>query len=425
MIQIYHNIQTSLPVKREGTYAVKSRSELKQVYDKIVSLSKRSPFYKITISQESKDYTLGIKEAALNLKANLYNMQNPQISNFHTNAVSVNDDSILSAYLLQEDCDNIPREIEIKVNQLATVQENKGKELMDESHALPRGTYLFECEFMDEKHSLVYAHEDRRANVEVMKQLTDYLNQSMPGIEAFVESALTPNYSFIRMVSQVTGRKGENTFTMKDSEIHDQGIVEFFGLNRIEKQAMNAQFELNGVDKQTTTNAFILENTISINLKAKNEHPTTLRITPDSEKVLKSVEKVLFDYNKLINLAQTRSHNNKENYNASKLLREMKNLQSMFSEELSTNGINLMSDGTLEMEYPLAVQASMDGGMEELFTRENGFIARLKEKTEAIAINPMDYLEKIVVLYPNTQKNNVTNPYVTSMYSGLFYNSYG
>ena len=72
----------------------------------------------------------------------------------------------------------------------------------------------------------------------------------------------------------------------------------------------------------------------------------------------------------------------------------------------------------------MAVQASLDGGMKDLFARENGFIARLKDKMDAMAINPMDYLEKTVVLYPNTQKSNFTNPYVTSMYSGLFFNSY-
>ena len=103
MLQVYNYLQSSIPVKREAMYPAKNRSELKRVYDNIVSLSKRSPYYKINISQENQEYTFGIKDTALELKSKIYGMLNPEESNFDTKAISVSDDSILTAKLLNED----------------------------------------------------------------------------------------------------------------------------------------------------------------------------------------------------------------------------------------------------------------------------------------------------------------------------------
>jgi len=407
-------------------YPVKNRSDLKRVYNNIVNLSKRSPFYKIDITKDNQDYAFGIKETAIELKEKIYSMVDPEVSNFDTKAVSVSDESVLKATLMNEFPENIPNEINIKISSLATAQENIGKELMNESYALPRGTYLFEAKVRNETYSLVYDNKDRHPNLEVMKNLANYLNQEVPGITASVEKSQRSNYSFIKIIANTTGRYEENSFSFQQEEYYDPGIVDFYGLNRIDTSANNAQFSLNGIDKQTMTNTFKLENALQITLQGVNdkEDSIILRITPDSEKVLSSVEKVMNTYNKLIDLAKTRTQGSKASYNASKLIGEMKGLENVFSEELKACGIKIMNDGTLQLEDSLAVQASLDGGMKDLFTRENGFITRLKEKMEAMVINPMDYLEKTVVLYPNTQKSSFTNPYVTSMYSGLFFNSY-
>jgi len=426
MNQIYNYIQTSVPMKRDVVYPVKSRSDLKRVYNNIVNLSKRSPFYKIEITKENQDYTFGIKETALELKGKLNEMLDPKVSNFDTNTVMVSDEKVLNATLMSDVPQNIPREINIQISSLALAQENIGKELMNDSYALPRGTYLFEAKVRKETYSLIYDNNERHPNLEVMRNLVNYLNEEVPGITASVEKAEKNNYSFIKITANTTGSYEENTFSFQDEEYYDQGIAEFYGLNRIGTQASNAQFSLNGVDKQTLSNTFKLENVLQISLQGVNgkEDSVLLRITPDSEKVLSSVEKVMATYNKLIDLAKTRTQGSNASYNASKLLGEMKGMENVFGEELKACGIKIMNDGSLQLEDSLAVQASMDGGMKDLFTRENGFIARLKDKMEAIAINPMDYLEKTVVLYPNTQKGSFTNPYVTSMYSGLFFNSY-
>jgi flagellar hook-associated protein 2 len=136
------------------------------------------------------------------------------------------------------------------------------------------------------------------------------------------------------------------------------------------------------------------------------------------------VDSILETYNDIIRLAKDRTLGDQEHYRATKLLGEMKSLEDVYKEELEACGLTAKDDGSLVMDDALAVQAAQDGGIESLFTRENGFIARLLDKAEAIAINPMEYLDKTIVTYPNNEKNAFHNPYITSIYSGLFFSSY-
>ncbi len=424
MTQVYNYLQTAMPSKRYALNPARSRDELKKIYNNIVELSKSSPYYMINISRDNQDYALGIKEAALEMKDRLNEMNNPQVSNFDSKEVINYNEDVLSASLIGEDVTNLPTKLQFEVKNLATIQENKGKELMNESWALPQATYLFDVNVAGTNHSLIFVNEKRRANREVMEELTAYLNESVPGINASVEDGQSRKYSYIKIEAEKTGKTGEIAFSFRDNEIHDSGIVDHFGLNRVEKEAINASFDLNGAQRMTTTNSFVLENTLYINLKKESDLPTLLRIAPNSEKINDTVESVLSSYNKLINLAQSRSQSYGFHYNASKLIVQMKNLEEVYGEELDACGIKANEDGTLYLEEQNSIRAARDGRMEELFNKKNGFIARLKDKMEAITINPMDYLEKTVVLYPNTEKINFTNPYVTSMYSGMLFNSY-
>lgn len=425
MIQAYNYLMGSFPVKRELMYPANKRSELRRVYNNIVDLSKHLPYYKINLSQGNQEYAFGVKESALEMKEKLKEIQNSQDSIFQNKSVSVSNESILSASLISQDTDNLPDTIQIRVDSLAGVQVNKGKDLLYDSYAFPQGKYNFNVTINQDTYPLTYIQKDRITNRESMQDIADFMNQSVPGITASVEAGEDKDYVNIAIAADMTERYGEKNFSFEDNEDFKVGLVDFFGLNRVQKAPEYARFELNGMDKKTATNTFTLENTLHITLLKTSDQPATLSITPDSEKILPMVDSVLSIYNHLLGLANDRTMNQKEHYSASKLIREMKNLSGFYENELSACGIQTMEDGTLKMDDSLAVQAAEDGGMESLFQRENGFIARLMDKADSIAINPMEYLEKTIVFYPdNNEKNMYRNPYVTSMYSGLFFNSY-
>ncbi len=424
MVQVYNHLLESYPVKKDTKYPISKKNELRKVYDDIVNLSKRSPFYKINLTKENQEYTIGVKETALAMKSKINDMAEPQISGFTSKAVTISDDSVLSAQLLNDETESLPNIIDFKINSLATVQINRGKELLNTSRGLPPGEYEFRSKIGDEANYFTFVQPDRQENQEVLKKMADFLNQNLGGITAMVDKGSSKDYSRLTIISDMSGRFGDKRFYFDDVDLYRESIVEYFGMNRMEKAPNYAKFELNGAEKQTATNVFTLENTLRISLNRSSEQPVTIKITPDSDKILSAVESVLTTYNDLIRLAKDRTLDSKEHYKANKLISEMKSLENVYKEELDACGFKASEDGLLTLEEPLATQAARDGGMESLFTRENGFITRLLDKADTIAINPMEYLDKTIVTYPNHDKGSFRNPYVTSMYSGLFFNSY-
>ena len=62
--------------------------------------------------------------------------------------------------------------------------------------------------------------------------------------------------------------------------------------------------------------------------------------------------------------------------------------------------------------------------LKTLFEEPDGLFAKLSRKMSDIALNPVDYVDKVIVTYPNTARAGFSNPYLTSIYSGMMFNSY-
>lgn len=424
MVQVYNYMTESLPVKKDGKYPVSRRSDNRKVYDRIVNLSKSMPVYKINLTKENREYTIGIKETALELKRAINNMADPEVSGFNSKSITISNEKVLSAEFMNGNTDDLPDNIQFNIKSLASVQINKGRELLKTSRALHTGEYKFKARVDEDIYKLIYVQKDRTENNETLLNVAEYLNNSVPGINALVEKGSSKDYTRLTILSDISGRYGEKKFMFEDMDDYEQGIVDFIGMNRTDKASAPAEFDLNGVAKQTATNIFTLDNALRISIHERSDQPVNLRIVPDSEKILDSVDTVLTVFNKIVKLAKDRTLDSKEHYKAEKLINEMKSLENVYNEELSACGISASEDGRLHMEDSLAVQAAQDGGMESLFTRENGFMARLLDKTESIAINPIEYLDKTIVTYPDNEKKLFRNPYMTSIYTGLFFNSY-
>ncbi len=424
MSSVYNYMLESYPIKREVMYPAHKRSDLKRIYNNIIDLNRRSPFYKINMSKDNQDYTFGIKETAIELKTKLTGMEDPVAAGFTSKAIRVSDEKVLSAKLLKEDTEGLPDNITFQVTSLASVQINVGKELLLVSKGLSSGEYEFNARIMDQNYKFNYVHENRIENSEALRKMTEFINMAIPGVNATVERGSNNDYGRIVVISEQAGKSGELAFEFTDADYHRMGVVEFFGLNRVEKPSTTSEFMINDIPRKTSTNTFNLEGKLRITLNGTSEEPVSLNIVPDSDKILSSLEDVLNTYNQLVRIAQNRTQDYKEHYRATKLISEMKGLEKVYSEELEACGIISDENGYLSINDSLAVQAAIDGGMESLFTRENGFIARLKDKAESITINPMEYLEKTIVTYPNSEIKTFRNPYVTSMYSGLFFSSY-
>lgn len=424
MLEVYNYLIEGYLQSRDFNYRTGKRNELKSIYDSITSMNKRSPLYKINLSRENQQYTLGIKEAAMALEDKLLTMSDPCNEAFHKKTVSVSGDGVLSASLLKGDIDSLPKDIMVTVKALAARQLNRGRELYNFSKAFEKGDYEFSAKIMGQTNQFTFVQEERLENRDTMRNMARFINESVPGIVAAVEKADKPDYSRLVITSERTGKVGTYNFYFDDDELYKDGVVDFFGMNRVDKEPANAEFELNGIKKQTSTNTFNIENAIQVTLRDTSEEPVSLTIIPDKDTILKSVDSFIQTFNSLIQLAKERTEEMPEHYGPAKLINEIKNLEEAYRGELEANGFSFSEYGMLSLDDSLAVQASEDGSMESLFTDKKGFIARLLDKTEAIAINPIEYLDKKVLLYPNSDSPAFTNPYLASRYSGLLFNFY-
>ena len=62
--------------------------------------------------------------------------------------------------------------------------------------------------------------------------------------------------------------------------------------------------------------------------------------------------------------------------------------------------------------------------IQSLFDEElSNFRKDIKRTTDKMTLNPLHYIDKIVVTYPNTT-GTYPNPYIPSKYSGLLFNDY-
>jgi len=104
------------------------------------------------------------------------------------------------------------------------------------------------------------------------------------------------------------------------------------------------------------------------------------------------------------------------------LISELKELAKEHIEELTACGVGMSDDGRMYMDEELAAFAALDRRMEKLFCSDDGYFAALMEKAEAIAMDPVEYIDKVLVTYTDYKKANYRFPYITSMYSGIFYN---
>ena len=108
----------------------------------------------------------------------------------------------------------------------------------------------------------------------------------------------------------------------------------------------------------------------------------------------------------------------------SKLALEFKYLVKPFKSELESCGLLFEEDGTMKIDEALATQAINDGDMQKLFSEESELSKRLLGKSENVKLDPMEYVDKLLVSYPNYTKEGIGYSYITSLYSGMLFNYY-
>ena len=420
---VYNYLVSTFDPKYKTSFA-NDAGELRSVVKRIRKQTQTSPVYLVNFTNSKQSFVLGVKESSMKIAESLRVLADDSPDSiFLRRTAQSSDVEQVGAELLDTDGKSLPGDFSIRVKQLANSQVNQGKEYYETGKGLPAGSYQFRVTVNDIGYDFQYNIRKDANHREVIQGLSSFITKAAIGLKAepflFGQGKIA-----MRLESTMVGTPdGNPTFTLKDknSDNIGRGIVDYYGLNNVSVMPKSAVFDLNGVEKTSINNEFTLGRVVKVTLHQPSKTEAHVDYHPDSEAILDGVQNFISSYNGLVdrNLEFERRVDVR-----SKLLRELKGLSKTFSNELESCGITFDIDGYMSLDRSLAIQAIESGDMQRLFQPESLVTNRLSTKADSVKINPMEYIDKKVVSYHDFSKPPRGYSYITSLYSGLLFNSY-
>lgn len=441
----YLTTYASKPLTRNDTH---KKSELRNIYNNIVKISKSSPLYKVDVSAGVQKYAIDLKENARSLRNDIDNLVYDKLSPNHAKYSSDNEEAVSVETLPQNDKDQVTSDVRdgeslfgsamseaasglgsdgvysIEVNHLATPQVNTGYYLRDDTLELSRGEHTFEVAIDDSVYEFQFKVNDEDTNKSVIEKLSRLVNRSGIGLSSNIMRL--GNTSALEISSRATGASitGDIFRITNSSANPTDDVVDKLGIDRITARPTDAQFTLNGMAKTSATNRFTINKSIEVTLNRTTQEGEAVNITKrdDLDAILDAVKQLVDGYNRIIDLSNNKQDNTDD---ASHLNYELKRTANAYKNDLESIGLTMNEDGSLKMDDALFLQTANEDTIERSIDKLNDFKNSLSMKTLDISINPMKYVNKTMISYPHPIKTmNFANPYVTSIYTGMMYNGY-
>ena len=197
--------------------------------------------------------------------------------------------------------------------------------------------------------------------------------------------------------------------------------MNILGIDNIEKEAKSSSFLLNGIEHSSYSNTFTVDKIFDITLHDVNAANDSVLVgfKANADAIADNVQRLANAYNGIIDLA----HAHNESRGSSKLIRDISSVARNYHNELESIGINIKADSRLSIDRNLLIDAVTAPDSQETFALLNDFKDDLNEKSTNAFIDPMNYVNKLVVAYKNPGHNFAT-PYITSIYSGMMLDQY-
>ena len=423
-----HYLTTYAPKSTVSKYDTHKKSELRGIYNSMLKLNKDAPLYILDSSKDSREFVVGLKENARELRntiASLGGLDDDELFNKKV-AYSTDEAMVSATYIGDASSDDAPS-FNIEVTSLAEGQTNLGYALdSDEKAALAPDTYSFDININDLNYEFQFNIREGDTNKDIQDRLARLITNADVGIDADVLSN-GKGASALRLTSSTVGLKAgrETIFDVSESNSSkSSGAVDYLGIDFTSKQPSNAEFLLNGEPRSASSNHFTIDRQYELNLNSVHTYEgqeATVGVKNDLDSITENVENLLSGYNNFISVA---SEYREGHPASSKLLNEMDRLVSYYKENLTSIGLDSSSDGKLELDeknFKAALVAGED--YSSSLSTIKDFASSVLRKANQISLNPMEYVDKTVVAYKNPG-HNFTAPYVSSNYSGMLFNSY-
>ena len=426
MNTVYNNYLTTYASRQITKYDTHKKSELRSVYNSIVKLNKDTPWYLPTTNKDTQHYAVDLKENARELHNTI-----AQIGGLETDglfrkksAYSTDDDIVEASYIGSDTTTGASPEFDIEVKQLATPQENLGYFLPDLATTLAPATYSFDIAINDMNYEFQFNIGEGDTNRQITERLSRLINNADIGITADVTES-DSRYA-LRLTSDATGVPNGKAYHFQVSDDHTSktsGVVDYLGLNYVNRPAGNARFFLNDEERTASSNHFTIGKLFDVQLKAVSpeDQPTHVGLKTDTESITDNIIQLVGSYNEFIKTASSYLETQSR---SKQLIHEFSSIASHYGTSLENMGMYLQEDGILSVNDEKLRQTAAESGNDlSGFNVLKEFSSSLLHKSDQVALNPMNYVDKKIVAYKNPG-HNFASPYITSAYSGMRFNSY-
>ena len=406
-MNVYNFYHMAMPRIANTKYDSHKKSELRSLYNNMVKLNQKKPFYKLSLSDATQSYVIGIKEAAMELRTSSAFLSEDIDPRTQKMALTTDAPSDISVSLLTDDYSSLPSELKIEVNRLASAQKNQGASIHSSVSEIKPGTHYISIIKSNSEYEFEIETQPGESNIHIQRRLAMSINNSDIGIRARVSEA--SGYSNLSLESKDTGLGYLDLglqFIVKDGE--ENGLVETFGLNEVTSYPANAKITLNGENQLSNSNHISVNNGIGIELHQVTDEEATIYLMPDHSAILDDVDDFVHYYNHLIDLA----HQTEGNPNGShKLLWDIKNITNRFHNSLEASGLIINETGHLEKDEALLVQSTENGQFQELFHQLSDFKNAINNATnKIILIKAFDCVTSVFTAKKNRSRKTGSCP---------------
>lgn len=406
-------------------YDAHKKNQLKDIYNRIVKSNTESPLYKIKDPGEAKEFAIDIKESTRNMQHVIAALSegNDGFGSFAKHIAKSSDENVVTAEYIGADSTDKLTGFDIQVQQLASEQRNIGNYLNPDRLDISSGTYSFDLITGSSSYEFQFSVGNHDTNKTIQNKLMKLFNNASIGLSASIiknEAGQTA----LEICSKNTGISEEQDYLFQilpSAEESSIQVIDTLGIHHISHEAQNSSFLLNGVPHVSHSNNFTVNNEFDITLHGTNPNGNSSQIgfKTNSDAIVDNVRLLIDAYNNVIRIG----HAHEERPNSSRLVKELGSIAQDYQNELESFGLRISDEKYIDIDQNLLIDAVSSDEAQEVLSVLGEFKDVLNEKAEDTAINPMQYVNKIIISYKNPGRGFAT-PYITSIYSGMMLDTY-
>ena len=421
---VYQYYLSTYGNEHSSRYDSHKKSDLKNTYNSILKSNKESPLYKLKDDNgDVKKFAIDIKESARHIKNVIASLseEGDDIAGLFQKkvAVSSQEDVVSVEYIGNGGEKENTNSFQLEVRALAKPQINQGLFLKSDGHALTPGAYSFDLTTSSNSYEFQFNVGSGDDNKDVQQKLMRLINNANIGLHAEVLDD-EHDTSAIRIQSRRTGLNEGEDFLFK---ITPQGnpsssrAIEALGLDQVKEQPSNSVFLLNGKERSSYANTFTINNTFEVNLNKVSPagEPATIGFKASADAIADNIGRLADSYNKIIEMASAYEDTEQQ---SNKLISDIANTARKYAGDFEKIGLHVNDKNLIEMDQDKLKSVVMGEDGPFAFDVLNRFKESLRQRADKASIDPMNYVNKVVVAYKNPGHSFGT-PYISSMYSGM------